>query len=73
LIVLIAALSTVHRFHDDRLDMPLMDKNDYYWRNRIMVVHNKVPDLKVFIHYSCFFSSNHGDMIVVFSNVPRRL
>jgi hypothetical protein len=28
-------LSEVHRFHDDQLDMPLMDENDYCWRNRI--------------------------------------
>jgi hypothetical protein len=30
-------LSEVHRFHDDRLDMPLMDENDYCWRNRITI------------------------------------
>jgi hypothetical protein len=32
-----AGSAPVYAFHDDRPDMPLMNEDDYYWRNRVEI------------------------------------
>ena len=69
----LAGLSIVYRFHDNKLDMPPMEKDDYYWRNRITVKNRVVPELEV--RGTSFLdllpgSSNHDDANAVFSDMP---
>jgi hypothetical protein len=50
------ALSQVHRFHDNLLDMPIMDHDDYYWRSRVVLNDVRTgPQLKVIFNFFIHF------------------